>query len=141
MDKVRILNLKVPARHGVYEFEKDKDSIFELDVEMHTDLSIAGKTDNLKDTINYNEAVSVITDIFTEKDYHLIEAVGQTICKKLLSDFKIQKVVINICQSLIWKYSALYYKVLRLDHRFDYAWFSVNRYYITSNYSNLLREK
>ena len=96
MDKVRILNLKIPARHGVYEFEKDKDSIFELDVEMHTDLSIAGQTDDLKDTINYNEAVSVITDKFTEKDYHLIEAVGQTICKKLLADFKIQKVVIKI---------------------------------------------
>jgi len=96
LDKVRILNLKIPARHGVYEFEKDKDSIFELDVEMHTDLSIAGQTDDLKDTINYNEAVSVITDIFTQKDYYLIEAVGQTICKKLLADFKIQKVVIKI---------------------------------------------
>ena len=96
MDKVRILNLKIPARHGVYEFEKDKDSIFELDVEMHTDLSIAGQTDDLKDTINYNEAVSVITDIFTQKDCHLIEAVGQTICEKLIADFKIQKVVIKI---------------------------------------------
>ena len=96
MDKVRILNLKIPARHGVYEFEKDKDSIFELDVEMHTDLSIAGQTDDLKNTINYNKAVSDITDIFTQKDYHLIEAVGQAICKKLLADFKIQKVVIKI---------------------------------------------
>ena len=96
MDKVRILNLKIPARHGVYEFEKDKDSIFEIDVEMHTDLSIAGQTDDLNDTINYNKAVSVITDIFTQKDYHLIEAVGQTICNKLLADFKIQKVVIKI---------------------------------------------
>ena len=86
MDKVRILNLKIPARHGVYEFEKDKDSIFEIDVEMHTDLSIAGQTDDLNDTINYNEAISVITDIFTQKDYHLIEAVGQTICNKLLAD-------------------------------------------------------
>ena len=96
MDKIRILNLKIPGRHGVYDFEKDKDHLFELDVEMHTDLSFAGQTDDLKDTINYNEAVSVITDIFTKKDYHLIEAVGQTICKKLLADFKIQKVVIKI---------------------------------------------
>ena len=96
MDKVRILNLKIPARHGVYEFEKEKNSLFELDVEMHTDLSVAGQTDGLKDTINYNEAVSVITDIFTEKDYHLIEAVGETICKKLLADFPIRKVVIKI---------------------------------------------
>lgn len=96
MDKVRILNLKIPARHGVYEFEKDKDSLFELDVEMQTDLSNAGQTDDLKDTINYDEAVSLITDLFTEKDYHLIEAVGETICKKLLNQFPIQKVVLRI---------------------------------------------
>ena len=25
MDKISILNLKIPARHGVYDFEKDKD--------------------------------------------------------------------------------------------------------------------
>ncbi|SVB34119.1 uncharacterized protein METZ01_LOCUS186973, partial [marine metagenome] len=25
MDTIRIKNLKIPARHGVYDFEKDKD--------------------------------------------------------------------------------------------------------------------
>ena len=96
MDKVRILNLKIAARHGVYEFEKEKDSIFELDVDMHLDLTTVSQTDDLKDTVNYNEAVSVITDIFTQKNYHLIEAVGEKICEKLLIEFPIQKVVLRI---------------------------------------------
>jgi dihydroneopterin aldolase len=96
MDKVRILNLKIPARHGVYEFEKDKDGLFELDVEMHTDLSSAGKSDELKDTINYDKVVSVIIEEFTKKDYHLIEAVGDAICVALLSVFPICKVIIKI---------------------------------------------
>ena len=34
MDKISIINLKIPARHGVYEFEKDKDGLFELDIEL-----------------------------------------------------------------------------------------------------------
>ena len=59
-------------------------------------LSKAGQTDDLNDTINYNEVVSVITDIFTGKDYHLIEAVGEKICKNLLTEFPIQKVVLRI---------------------------------------------
>ena len=25
MDRIRIKNLKIPARHGVYEFEKEKE--------------------------------------------------------------------------------------------------------------------
>ena len=34
MDCIRIINLKIPGRHGVYEFEKEKDGLFELDVEL-----------------------------------------------------------------------------------------------------------
>ena len=58
MDKIRILNLKIPGRHGVYDFEKDKDHLFELDVEMQKSLSEAGKSDVLKDTVNYDDVVS-----------------------------------------------------------------------------------
>ena len=96
MDKIRILNLKIPAHHGVYEFEKNKEGLFEIDVEMIADLSKAGKSDSLDDTIHYDETVSAVTKVFTEKDYHLLEAVGESICRRLLAQFPIQKVVIRI---------------------------------------------
>ena len=96
MDKVRILNLKIPARHGVYEFEKDKEGLFELDIEMYTDLTLPGNSDQLNDTVNYDEAVGVITVIFHRKDYNLIEAVGDDICKGLLRKYPIEKVIVRI---------------------------------------------
>ena len=96
MDKIRLLNLKIPAKHGAYEFEKDKEGLFELDIEMYTDLSLPGSSDDLTDTVNYDEAVSLITEIFTEKEYNLIEAVGDTICSRLLHQYPIQKVRIKI---------------------------------------------
>ena len=37
MDCIRIINLKIPGRHGVYEFEKEKDGLFELDAELFLD--------------------------------------------------------------------------------------------------------
>ena len=96
MDKIRLLNLKIPAKHGAYEFEKDKEGLFELDIEMFTDLSLPGWSDDLKDTVNYDEAVSLIREMFTEKEYNLIEAVGETICSRLLEQYPIQKVRIKI---------------------------------------------
>ena len=96
MDRIRILNLKIPAKHGAYEFEKDKEGLFELDIEMYTDLSLPGLSDDLTDTVNYDEAVSLITEIFMEKEYNLIEAVGETICSRLLQQYPIQKVRIKI---------------------------------------------
>ena len=68
MDKIRILNLKIPAKHGAYEFEKEKEGLFELDIEMHTDLSVPGSSDDLKDTVNYDEAVSLITEHLRRKN-------------------------------------------------------------------------
>ena len=59
MDKISIIDLKIPAKHGVYESEKDKEGLFELDIEMYTDLSIPGNSDQLKETVNYDG-----TDVF-----------------------------------------------------------------------------
>lgn len=96
MDIVRIKNLKISACHGAYEFEKNKEGLFELDIEMFLDLKKPADTDDLDDTVNYDEAVSIIVSMFTEKSYNLIESVGDKICSKLLEYYPIKKVIIKI---------------------------------------------
>ncbi len=96
MDKISILNLKIPAFHGVYEFEKKKEGTFELDIEMFLDLGRACCTDQLEDTIDYAEATDVIIKAFTEKKHSLIESIGEKICQRLLNEFPIEKVMIKI---------------------------------------------
>ena len=96
MDRIRIKNLKIPARHGVYEFEKEKDGTFELDIELYLPLLKAGNSDRLEDTINYEDIISTATKAFTEKQYALVEAAGQSVCDRLLNDFKIDKITIRV---------------------------------------------
>ena len=96
MDCIRIINLKIPGRHGVYEFEKEKDGLFELDVELFLDLKSAGKSDDLARTVNYDEAVGIITEVFNSKDKNLIESVAEDIAGELLSKYTINKVIIRI---------------------------------------------
>lgn len=96
MDCIRIINLKIPARHGVYDFEKDKDELFELDADLFLDLNIPGKSDQLVDSVNYAEVVELITDIFIVKDHNLIESVAEDISKELLVKYPFNKVVIRI---------------------------------------------
>ena len=96
MDCIRIINLKIPARHGVYDFEKDKDKLFELDAELFLDLNIPGRSDQLKDSVNYAEVVEFITDIFILKDRNLIESVAEDISNKLLSKYPLKRVIIKI---------------------------------------------
>jgi len=96
MDKIRILNLRIPAKHGVYEFEKEKEEIFEVDIELYFDLSKSIKSDRLEDTVDYNDIVGLVTKIFTEKDYNLIETVAGKICNYLLEAYPIEKVIVRI---------------------------------------------
>ena len=96
MDSIRIKNLKIPARHGVYEFEKEKEGTFELDIELYLPLLKAGESDRLEDTINYEYIISVVTKAFTDKQYALVEAAAQSVCDRLLNDFKIDKITVRV---------------------------------------------
>ena len=96
MDSIRIKNLRIPARHGVYEFEKEKDGTFELDLELYLPLLKAGKSDRLEDTINYEDIISTATKAFTDKHYELVEAAADSVCDRLLTEFDIDKITIRV---------------------------------------------
>ena len=96
MDCIRIKNLKVKARHGVYEFERKKDGTFELDIELYLSLEKSGQSDKLEHTIDYDNIVSIITKAFTEKNYNLIEAAAESVCEKLLGALKVAKVIVRV---------------------------------------------
>ena len=96
MDRISILNLKIPGRHGVYDFEKTKECIFELDIEMFLDLTKPGNSDDLIDTVDYASVTRIIIKTFNKKQHNLIESLAESICRKLLNKFPIKKIMIKI---------------------------------------------
>ena len=96
MDCIRIKNLKVKARHGVYEFERKKDGTFELDIEIYLPLEKSGQSDKLEHTIDYDNIVSIATKAFVEKDYNLVEAAAESVCEKLLDALNVAKVILRV---------------------------------------------
>ena len=96
MDSRRINDLKIPARHGVYDFEKSKDGLFEIDLELLCKLKLEVISDRLGDTLDYQEIISFTIEEFTKKRYKLVEAVAESVCRRLLKEFQIEKVVIRV---------------------------------------------
>ena len=96
MDILKILNLRLLAKHGVYDFEKEKEGLFEIDIHMYLDLKNAMISDDLKDSVDYSKVVDLVREIFSENDCNLIEYVAGKICKGILEKYPIQKVVIKI---------------------------------------------
>jgi len=96
LDIIKILNLRLLAKHGVYDFEKEKEGLFEIDIYMYLDLKNAMISDDLKDSVDYSKVVDLVREIFSENDCNLIEYVAGKICKVILEKYPIQKVVIKI---------------------------------------------
>jgi dihydroneopterin aldolase len=96
-DIIRIKNAAFYAYHGVASDEQNLGGKFEVDVEMHSDLSAAFHTDSLKSTIDYEAAYALIQRTVTQKKYFLLEALANTIADRLLSEFApVETVVVTV---------------------------------------------
>ena len=96
MDKIKILNLRLAGKHGVYDFEKKKKGVFELDIFLYLILRSAILSDDLKDSVDYSKVVELVKKIFFENDCNLIAYVAGKICEGIIEKYPIQKVIVKI---------------------------------------------
>ncbi|VBB47958.1 Dihydroneopterin aldolase [uncultured Paludibacter sp.] len=60
MSKITLENMQFHAYHGCLDFEKEEGNTFLVSLTMDLDTSVAEKTDNLNDTLNYKEVYDVV---------------------------------------------------------------------------------
>ena len=87
MDSIIARGLTFSACHGVEAQEKIHPQIFKVDLELFLNLQTAGHTDELKDTINYDQVYHLVEKIVIEKSYALLEALAENIARNLLAVF------------------------------------------------------
>ncbi|MCR5672124.1 MAG: 2-amino-4-hydroxy-6-hydroxymethyldihydropteridine diphosphokinase [Lachnospiraceae bacterium] len=93
MDSIRIEDLEVFARHGVFEEEVSLGQKFLVSAALYFDASDAGKGDDLTKSIDYAEVCSDITKWMKTNRCRLIETVAERLAGKLLKDHSIVKEV------------------------------------------------
>jgi dihydroneopterin aldolase len=82
-DTIRIIGLKFAAKHGVLPEEKNLTQPFEVDVEIKLDLSIPAESDQLDDTVDYSQIVSLVREVMDSEHHCLIEKLAGLILKKV----------------------------------------------------------
>lgn len=88
-DKICVKNILCYANIGVGDRERDIGQRLSIDLEAFLDLSTAGKTNELSDTVSYVELSKSVskTCLDKSKTYKLIEYLGSEICGNIFSDF------------------------------------------------------
>lgn len=87
LDEIIISGLRVFAYHGVFENEKREGQMFTLDMNLRLDLSKACESDELSDTVNYDEICKTARDAMTARSYDLIERAAQAVCDAVFEKF------------------------------------------------------
>ncbi|MBQ3924371.1 MAG: 2-amino-4-hydroxy-6-hydroxymethyldihydropteridine diphosphokinase [Firmicutes bacterium] len=87
-DVIRIKDLEVYAYHGVMEEEKAKGQFFYISVDMRCDVSKAGRTDDLTQTVNYAAVCDDIVSFMTENRFDLIESCAERLARMILRKYE-----------------------------------------------------
>lgn len=102
MDRIIIKDLELYAYHGVHEEEKITGQRFVFDITCYLDLSVPGKTDDVKDTVSYSEIIKKVRDVFTADKYDLLEKAAMVVVDAIFAAFP----TIDECEVLLKKPDA-----------------------------------
>jgi len=99
MDVIRLKDITIFPRLGVGELEKEWVQKVTLDIELHCDLEAAGRSDDLRQTIDYQRVYELARELSEARKYNLIEALARRIGEEVRSRFGVERVVLRIRKS------------------------------------------
>lgn len=88
MDKIVLKNMGFYGYHGNLESEQEQGQRFFVDVEITTDLTKAGQSDNLEDSINYVEVYELVRSVMIGEKCNLLERLGALISDSLYQHYQ-----------------------------------------------------
>ena len=96
LDTVRIERLELDCVIGINPWERLTKQRITIDIEINADLSVAGASDAIEDTINYRTISKAVTSAVEEYSYGLVEALAARVAEICLEDERAQSVEITV---------------------------------------------
>lgn len=95
-DRIAIRGLVVTTRIGVTEEERAEPQDVVIDIELRTDLSRSGTTDDLSDTIDYDALVNEVSALVRDGERNLLEKLAEEIATLLSARNGVSGVTVEV---------------------------------------------
>ena len=99
MDLVQLRGLRAVGVHGVLPEERERPQPFEVDVDVEADLSLAGSSDALGDTVDYGLVAERVCRVITDESFALLERIATRIAEVV---FECDERIAS-CAVTVWK--------------------------------------
>jgi dihydroneopterin aldolase len=83
-DCIQLRGLRVVCIVGVLPEERERPQPLELDIDIYADLSAAGKSDELDDTVDYGSVATTVEEICLGVKAQLLERLAELVAGRLL---------------------------------------------------------
>ncbi|MBC6316368.1 dihydroneopterin aldolase [Listeria grandensis] len=93
MDKIYLNELAFYGYHGVLPEENKLGQTFIVSLVLGLSTEVAGKSDEVNDTVSYADVYETVKEIAENKCFKLIEALAETIAATVLCDYQLLKEV------------------------------------------------
>lgn len=96
MDSIQLTGIRCYGYTGYLPEEQVLGQWFEVDVTLWLDLSPAGKSDAIEDTLDYRSAITLVQELVKNSKYSLIEKLADAIAQALLQQPLVEKVKVQL---------------------------------------------
>jgi dihydroneopterin aldolase len=95
-DRILLQGMVFYGYHGVNPQEKELGQSFVVDVELEVDLTVPGRSDDLKDTVDYSQVYQVAKEMVEGASRNLLESVADGLAQELLNRFSPDGVTVRV---------------------------------------------
>lgn len=95
-DRLLLEGMEFYGYHGDIEAERALGGRFRVDVELRSDLRVAGRSDSLEDTVDYVRCFQLVRDVVENRQFRLLEALAEAIADVLLEQRNVEGVRVRV---------------------------------------------
>ncbi|MSO37974.1 MAG: dihydroneopterin aldolase [Acidimicrobiia bacterium] len=96
MGSILVNGVRVLGVHGVLPHERLHPQPFEVDVALEVNLSKAGLSDKLEDTVDYGSIAEAISTVVANESYQLMERLATRIAEVCREDPRVTEVTVTV---------------------------------------------
>ena len=96
MDCIHVTGIRCYGYTGYLQEEQVLGQWFEVDVSLWFDLSVAGNSDNIEDTIDYRSTIETVKQLVKSSKFALLERLAEAIADRILEPAKIRQVQVRV---------------------------------------------
>ncbi len=98
MDRILLEGMSFHGRHGVRAAERERPQEFKVDIEVDCDMSQAGTSDRVEDTVDYRLVRAIAKEVIEGESRKLLEFLAAQMAERVLRLERVRGVTVRIAK-------------------------------------------